>query len=79
MTREILRHNPPLEVTDADFQSTPLGWAIHGSEHGWNCQTGDYPGTVELLLKAGAKLPQKHGGTAAVKEVLQQFKASGAR
>jgi hypothetical protein len=73
MTREILRCNPPLELTDADFQGTPLGWAIHGSEHGWYCRTGDYATTVELLLKAGAKLPEEtNGGTEAVKEVLRR-------
>jgi ankyrin repeat protein len=76
MTREILRSNPPLELTDADFQGTPLGWAIHGSEHGWYCRTGNYAATVELLLKAGAKLPEKKpGGTEAVKEVLRRYGA----
>jgi ankyrin repeat protein len=75
MTREILEFHPPLERTDADFNGTPLGWAIHGSEHGWYCQTGDYAGTVELLLKAGAKLPNKVGGTEAVKEVLRRYGA----
>lgn len=59
MAREILRYNPPLEQTDADFQSTPLGWAIHGSEHGWYCRTGNYAATVEALLKSGAKIPEK--------------------
>src|SRR6185503_6529073 len=59
MAREILRYNPPLERPDADFQGTPLGWAIYGSEHGWYCRTGSYPATVEVLLKAGAKLPEK--------------------
>jgi hypothetical protein len=73
MTREILRYDPPLELTDADFQATPLGWAIHGSEHGWYCATGDYAGTVEVLLKAGAKLPEKAtGGTEAVKATLRR-------
>lgn len=72
MTREILRYHPPLELTDADFKSTPLGWAMHGSEHGWYCESGDYAGTVELLLDAGAKLPAKIGGTDAVKEVLRR-------
>jgi ankyrin repeat protein len=74
MTLEILRYNPPMELTDADFEGTPLGWAIHGSEHGWYCQTGNYAATVELLLKAGAKLPEKKaGGTEAVKEVLRRY------
>lgn len=76
LTREILRYNPPLELTDADFQATPLGWAIHGSEHGWYSRTGDYAGTVELLLNAGAKLPKKTGGgTEVVKETLRRFEA----
>jgi ankyrin repeat protein len=35
MVKEILPFGPPLEATDADFNSTPLGWALHGSEHGW--------------------------------------------
>jgi ankyrin repeat protein len=73
MTREILRYNPPLELTDADFNGTPLGWAIHGSEHGWYCRTGNYAATVEALLKAGAKPPEKIAGTDAVKEVLRGY------
>src|SRR5678815_4055728 len=32
MVREILRYNPPLEATDAEFKAPPLGWANHGSE-----------------------------------------------
>jgi ankyrin repeat protein len=75
MTREILEHRPPLEQTDANFHATPLGWAIHGSENGWHRQTGDYAGTVELLLKAGANLPKKIGGTDVVKEVLRRYGA----
>jgi ankyrin repeat protein len=74
MAREILRYNPPLEQIDRDFKSTPLGWAIHGSENGWYCETGDYGATVETLLNAGAKLPEKEGGTKAVKEVLRHFR-----
>jgi ankyrin repeat protein len=74
MAREILRYNPPLERTDADFNGTPVGWAIHGSENGWYHETGDYAATVEALLKAGAKIPDKGGGTEAVKAVLKRFR-----
>jgi hypothetical protein len=70
MARVILRHGPPLEQKDRDFHSTPLGWAIHGSEHGWYCRTGNYEATVEELIKAGGKRPEKIGGTRAVTEVL---------
>jgi ankyrin repeat protein len=71
MTESVLRYQPPLEATDADFNSTPMGWAIHGSENGWHCRAGDYGGTVELLIRAGAKLPAKIGGSEAVRVVLQ--------
>jgi ankyrin repeat protein len=71
MARDILRCNPPIEETDADFHQTPLGWAIHGSEHGWYRGTGDYGGTVDALINAGAKLgDRKLGGTQAVREIL---------
>jgi ankyrin repeat protein len=77
MTREILRYRPPLEVIDADFGKTPLGWAIYGSEHGWYCQAGDYTATVEALLEAGAKIPGKESGGKAVKEVLRRYELKG--
>jgi ankyrin repeat protein len=72
MTRIILPFQPSLEATDADFQGTPLGWAIHGSEHGWHCKTGDYRATVAALLDAGAKRPPAIGGSPAVQEVLSR-------
>jgi ankyrin repeat protein len=76
MTREILRYNPPLELADADYSLTPLGWGIYGSENGWYCRTGDYPATVETLLKAGARLPEKKTGrTEGVKAILRRYGA----
>jgi ankyrin repeat protein len=75
MTREILNYEPPLEQTDRTFKGTPLGWAIHGSEHGWYAKTGDYPAVVALLLNAGAKPPEDSSkGTEAVRVVLGKFK-----
>ncbi len=72
LAETILRRNPPLECVDSDFNGTPVGWAIHGSEHGWHKESGDYAGTVEALIRAGAKLPEKLGGTESVKAVLRQ-------
>lgn len=72
MTRAILHHQPPLELKDADFKNTPLGWAIYGSENGWHFDQSDYARTVELLLQAGAKPPEQIGGTDAVKTVLRK-------
>jgi ankyrin repeat protein len=74
MAREILNRKPPLEQADRTFKGTPLGWAIHGSEHGWYAKTGDYPAVVELLLNAGAKPPEDRSkGTEAVRAVLRKF------
>jgi hypothetical protein len=72
MIREILKFAPDLDATNNDFNSTPIGWAIHGSEHGWYARSGDYPQAVELLLQAGAKRPETIGGNAAVREVLER-------
>lgn len=74
MVRSLLRFNPPLEATDADFNGTPLRWAIHGSENGWHRDTGEYGPTTDALLKAGAKPPEKIGGTPEVQEVLRRHR-----
>ncbi len=58
LVREILRHGPDLERKDADHGATPLGWATYGSVHGWHPDQGDYPGTVVVLLDAGARPPR---------------------
>jgi hypothetical protein len=75
MARAVLRWGPPLEVTDADFQGTPLGWAIHGSQHGWHSRSGNYAATVEALLESGARAPEVAGGTGPVREVLRRYGA----
>src|SRR5262249_47822209 len=72
MTNLLLRYRPALELIDADHNGTPLGWAIHGSEHGWDRAAGDYAGTVEALLNAGAKVPEEIDGSPAVQEVLRR-------
>ena len=73
MVREVLRHDPPLEQTDFDFGATPLGWAIHGSQHGWHRESGDYGATVEAIIRRGAKIPEKRDGNDAVKAVLSKY------
>jgi hypothetical protein len=79
LARTVLRHDPPLEITDHDYGGTPLFWAVYGSVHGWRCRTGDYAGTVELMLKAGALPPALAEGleaSTAVREVLQRRQSS---
>jgi ankyrin repeat protein len=77
MVKALLSHGPSLENAENDFQATPFGWATHGSEHGWNCETGDYPGVVEALLAAGSKLFETARGTESVKNVQRRYGAKG--
>jgi ankyrin repeat protein len=72
MARDILRFDPPLELTDADFSGTPLRWAIYGSENGWYAKTGDYGATLDALIRAGATPPDAMDGSIAVRDVLRR-------
>lgn len=72
LVRLILARGASIENSDNDYKVTPLNWAIHGSENGWYREAGDYPATVEALLDAGAIIPDKPGGTDAVREVLRR-------
>jgi hypothetical protein len=71
MAKLILQFGPPLEARDAEFQGTPLDWAIHGSAHGWCANTGEFSSIVKALLAAGANRPDAIGGSPAVQEVLR--------
>lgn len=77
MAELLLTRTPPLEVTDRDFQGTPLGWAVYGSENGWNCKTGDYARVVETLLRAGAPPPVEPAGTPEVRAALSRAAGAG--
>lgn len=68
----LIDHGAALEDSDHDFKGTPLNWAMYGSQNAWDPELGNYPATVEVLLKAGASLPRELGGTEAVKEVLRR-------
>jgi ankyrin repeat protein len=57
MTREILASHAAVDAGGDDYDRPPLGWALHGSLHGWHPESGDYAGVVEALLEAGAKAP----------------------
>jgi ankyrin repeat protein len=71
MVRELLLHHALLDAEEQQFKGTPLGWALHGSEHGWRRDAGDYPHTVEALLLAGAKVPRPVEELEAPEEVLE--------
>jgi ankyrin repeat protein len=76
MTDTILRFAPPLEAVDADFNGTPLRWAIYGSEHGWYSKTGNYGATAEALIRARARRPSVIEGSPEVQGVLGRYSST---
>ena len=57
MTREILRFHPDLELKSREYPGNALAWSIFGSGNSWHSDTGDYVGTIRLMLEAGAVVP----------------------
>jgi ankyrin repeat protein len=57
MAQQILRFQPALELKSQEYAGTALAWTVFGSGNGWRRDTGDYVGTVQALLEAGAILP----------------------
>ncbi len=76
LVRLVLERRPDLENRSNDYSGSPLDWALHGSENGWDRARGNYPETVSLLLAAGAQRPAKISGSAAVQAVLRQHGAA---
>lgn len=76
LVRELIRRGADIAAKDDDFGGTPLGWAIHASLHGWHPDRGDYAGTVEALLSAGATLPAGLDDMAASDAVMSVLRRS---
>jgi ankyrin repeat protein len=76
MTREILRFHPALELKSKEEASTAFGWAIYASGNGWHRDTGDYVGTVEALLAAGAIVPPHAEALEPSEEVLETLQSA---
>ena len=74
MVREILKYDPDIELQDCDHDITALVSVLHGSEHSWHRDTGDYVATIETLLDAGAKAPKVTDDLEASSEVLEALK-----
>jgi ankyrin repeat protein len=55
LVKQLLAHNPPLNVPDPSYGGTSLGQCLYGAMHGWSCEAGDFATTVRLLLEAGER------------------------
>ena len=55
MVATLLARQPNLAIRDGSHDGTALGWALHGKEHGWEKDRGNYPETIRLLTEAGCR------------------------
>ncbi|HSI83733.1 MAG: ankyrin repeat domain-containing protein [Candidatus Methylacidiphilales bacterium] len=59
LVRTLVARRPEwLENKDNNHESTPLGWACHGSLHCWGRGNGDYAGTVQAMIDGGKDLTE---------------------
>jgi hypothetical protein len=59
MLQDVLRHNPPVEMRDRDFNGTAIGWLIHGAMGHWRgISTAEHGACARLLLDAGAHVDE---------------------
>lgn len=72
MVEALLAAGADVRDTRNDYESTPLAWAIHASEHGWDPKAGDYAGTAEALIVAGSPRPEQVAGSEALRRVLER-------
>jgi hypothetical protein len=70
MVQDFIAHSAPIQVFETEHGGSPLGWALHGSLHSWECKKGDYAGVTEALLAAGAEIPKSERPLEATEEVL---------
>jgi ankyrin repeat protein len=80
MVAEVLRHNPPLDARDRQYDGTAMGWLIHGALAPWGFSSGRHGECAHLLLRAGvsfdeASLPTGHDD---VDRVLREHIVRGA-
>jgi len=77
LTQLLLKAGAPIDIVERSFNARPLGWATHGSLHGWYAKSGDYTGVVKLLLDAGA-VPQSalkdSDASPAVMQILRNYR-----
>jgi ankyrin repeat protein len=69
----LLQHNPPLTLTNS-YGGRPIDTAIYGAVHSWR-RDGDFPATVEALIKAGSEVPSNSvpSGNEDVDTVLRRY------
>jgi ankyrin repeat protein len=63
-----------VDVREAHYKATPLGWCFHGSLNG--NRSHDHAGVARLLLEAGARPEPDAEASSAVEAVLHEWRRS---
>jgi ankyrin repeat protein len=71
LVKALLAHQAPVNVFETEHGGGPLAWALHGSQHSWERNSGDYPAVTRELLAAGAEIPKPERPLEATEEVLE--------
>jgi ankyrin repeat protein len=59
MLADLLRHDPPINARDRQYDGTPMDWLIHGALNPWRgIFTGRHGECARLLLDAGAQMDE---------------------
>jgi ankyrin repeat protein len=80
MVADVLRHDPPLDALDNDFNDPPMGWLVFGALHCWRgISTGKHAACAPLMLTAGARVKEAWlpTGDDALDQVLRVHFAGG--
>ncbi len=69
--QDLITHGASVHAVESEHGGTPLGWALHGSQHSWHRYQGDYPAVVRVLVAAGADATLLKEPLEATEEVLE--------
>jgi hypothetical protein len=58
MVADPLRHNPPIDAQDRQFQGTAIGWLIHGALNPWGFSTGRHSECARCCSARGAQVDE---------------------
>jgi Ankyrin repeat len=76
MTEDVLRHDPPIDARDRQFDGTAMDWVVHGALHPWGFSSGQHGACARLLLRAGAEVDEASlptGNDAVDRELREHF------
>lgn len=84
LVKKLIEAGAPLEKRCADFNLTPLGWALHGRKYAGDGNREEQTTCAKLLIDAGAQTEEYSGenlkflspGDAADKELIDLLKSS---